>query len=68
MTDHTPTAITYRPKIAAALEKAGIRCRRVPNVFDRSKSGWEYPDTPEARKIVTAATAAAKAEKARAGK
>lgn len=68
MTEQTNTAITYRPRVAAALEAAGISCRRVPSVFDKGKSGWEYPDTPEARKIVTAATAAAKAEKARAGK
>ncbi|MBR5110582.1 MAG: hypothetical protein IK099_10330 [Clostridia bacterium] len=58
------TRTTTRPRVAAALMEAGIPTRRTVNVFDRDKSAWEYPDTPEARRIVAAAVAAAKKERA----
>lgn len=58
--------VTTRPRVAQALIAAGISCKQVPNVFDPRRHAWEYPDTPAARQIVTAALAATRAEKSRA--
>ena len=46
------TRVTYRPTEATALIENGIPCRIIPNVFDRKKSAWEYPDTPASRKVL----------------
>lgn len=67
MSESTPTAWTARPRVAQALIAAGIECERCPNPFTPRWAAWRYPDTPAARRIVAAALAAAKAEKARAG-
>lgn len=56
--------VTTRPRVAAALEAAGISCKQIPNVFDRSRHAWEYQETPEARRVVAAALAEIEAEKA----
>lgn len=58
----TRLAVTTRPSTAAALMEAGIPCRRIPNVFDPSRSAWEYEDRPESRRIVAATTAKGKKE------
>lgn len=56
--------VTTRPRVAAALEAAGISCKQIPNVFDRRRHAWEYQETPEARRVIDAALAEIEAEKA----